>query len=100
MFYFNKFGLKQQTVFCLFAYTLCSRITGQSITMEEAQECEQSSSQKASETTDNSDENRVLTFAELKELIETGNVDKIPNNKIIPEGLNVRRSPFLYFEAI
>lgn len=38
---------------------------------------------------DANDENRVLTFAELKELIETGNVDKIPNNKVIPEGLNV-----------
>lgn len=36
------------------------------------------------------DENRVLTFAELKELIESGNMDKIPNNKIIPETLNVR----------
>ena len=34
-------------------------------------------------------ENRVLTFAELKELIESGNVDKIPNNKIISEKLNV-----------
>jgi len=33
-------------------------------------------------------ENHVLTFAELKELIESGNVDKIPNNKIIPEKLN------------
>ena len=36
------------------------------------------------------DENRVLTLAELKELIESGNMDKIPNNKIIPETLNVR----------
>lgn len=35
-------------------------------------------------------ENRVLTFAELKEMIETGNVDNIPNNKVIPAGLNVR----------
>jgi len=35
------------------------------------------------------DENRVLTFAELKGLIESGNLDKIPNNKIIPETLNV-----------
>ena len=31
-------------------------------------------------------ENRVLIFVELKELIESGNVDKIPN---IPETLNV-----------
>jgi hypothetical protein len=36
------------------------------------------------------DEDHVLTFAELKELIESGNMDKIPNNKIIPETLNVR----------
>lgn len=37
------------------------------------------------------DENRVsMTLAELKELIESGNMDKIPNNKIIPETLNVR----------
>jgi len=34
------------------------------------------------------DENRILTLAELKELIESGNLDKIPNNKIIPETLN------------
>ena len=44
------------------------------------------------------DENRVLTFAELKELIESGNMDKIPNNKIIPETLNVRFFfSFLFF---
>ena len=43
------------------------------------------------------DEIRVLTFAELKELIESGNVDKIPNNKIIPETLNVRLFVFLKF---
>jgi hypothetical protein len=41
------------------------------------------------------EKNRVLTFAELKELIESGNVDKIPNNKIIPETLNVRFVLFL-----
>ena len=42
------------------------------------------------------DENHVLTFAELKELIESGNVDKIPNNKIIPETLNVRWFVFFF----
>ena len=42
------------------------------------------------------DENHVLTFAELKELIESGNMDKIPNNKIIPETLNVRL-PFFFW---
>lgn len=32
---------------------------------------------------------RVLTFAELKSLIEQGKTDNIPNNKIIPDTLNV-----------
>ncbi|KAG6889931.1 hypothetical protein C0995_013455 [Termitomyces sp. Mi166 len=35
-----------------------------------------------------SDEARALTFAELQELIESGKVDQIPNNKVIPERLN------------
>ncbi|KAH7910540.1 hypothetical protein BJ138DRAFT_1152657 [Hygrophoropsis aurantiaca] len=33
-------------------------------------------------------ENRVLTFAELKTLIEQGKTDDIPNNRIIPDSLN------------
>lgn len=39
------------------------------------------------------EEDVVLTFAELQELITTGRVDGIPNNKIIPGGLNVRCFP-------
>lgn len=35
------------------------------------------------------EEPRVLTFTELKELIETGRLDQIPNNKVIPDALNV-----------
>ncbi|TFK25412.1 hypothetical protein FA15DRAFT_590471 [Coprinopsis marcescibilis] len=35
--------------------------------------------------TTSEEEPRVLTFAELKELIESGKTDQIPNNKIIPE---------------
>lgn len=58
--------------------------------MDEVREYESSSRAPVGEPLPNQDdENRVLTFAELKELIETGNVDKIPNNKIIPERLNV-----------
>jgi hypothetical protein len=60
--------------------------------VEEARDYETKSGAFRSEDgapSDVTDENRVLTFAELKELIETGNVDKIPNNKVIPEGLNV-----------
>jgi hypothetical protein len=35
------------------------------------------------------DESRTLTFAELKELIEQGKTDQIPNNRPIPEAINV-----------
>jgi len=34
-------------------------------------------------------ESRTLTFAELKELIEQGKTDQIPNNRPIPEAINV-----------
>jgi hypothetical protein len=36
------------------------------------------------------DEPRILTIAELQVLIESGREDQIPNNKFIPEALNVR----------
>jgi len=72
-----------------------NKITGSSITMNEARDYELSLHTSTSTVNDaqvvNSpaaDENRVLTLAELKELIESGNMDKVPNNKIIPETLN------------
>ena len=65
------------------------RITGNSITEEEARDYELSKQKNPTAVSGIEEENRVLTFAELKELIETGNVDKIPNNKVIPEKLNV-----------
>ena len=34
-------------------------------------------------------ESRTLTFAELKDLIEQGKTGDIPNNRIIPEAINV-----------
>ena len=36
-------------------------------------------------------EPRILSFAEMKELIQQGKTDQIPNNKIIPNDLSVRR---------
>lgn len=56
--------------------------------MEDATRVELAQNQ-ATQPPPESEENRVLSFAELKELIESGNVDKIPNNKIIPEAINV-----------
>jgi len=37
---------------------------------------------------DQTEENYVLTFAELQELIAAGRVEGIPNNKVILDGLN------------
>ncbi|KAF9011923.1 hypothetical protein BDQ17DRAFT_1233143 [Cyathus striatus] len=77
-----------------------NKMTGCSIGMDEAREHEHKqlgqdiqSTETLSDLTPTqfkpgSEEPRVLTFAELKELIETGKVDQIPNNKVIPEGLN------------
>ena len=77
------------------------RMTGSSITMDEARDYELSlpstnNGDQPTSTMNEADENRVLTLAELKELIESGDMDKIPNNKIIPEKLNVSYS-FLLF---
>jgi hypothetical protein len=56
------------------------------------------SAQVNSPAMDGSDNHiHILTLAELKELIESGNMDKIPNNKIIPETLNVRSFSFFFF---
>jgi len=83
-----------------------SRLTGNSITMDKAREFEHSLQPTnassivppipptSSFSPDNADETRTLTFAELKELIETGKVDQIPNNKVIPEALNVSAATF------
>ncbi|KAK7460989.1 hypothetical protein VKT23_008916 [Stygiomarasmius scandens] len=38
--------------------------------------------------TPNSEEPQILTFAQIRALIESGNIDQIPNNKQIPENLN------------
>lgn len=38
----------------------------------------------------NDDNPHVLTFAQLQALIENGREDQIPNNKVIPNVLNVR----------
>ncbi|GLB39765.1 hypothetical protein LshimejAT787_0702750 [Lyophyllum shimeji] len=78
-----------------------NRVTGSALSMDDARNYEYSlRTSNAREKADTSatpvavqsatsdDETRVLTFAELKELIESGKVDQIPNNKVIPELLN------------
>lgn len=87
----------------------CNRVTGYSITSEQALAVEQTllsekaeihvdppnSEMPAPSSGESQNEEKadvVLTFAELQELITAGRVDSIPNNKIIPGGLNVRCS--------
>lgn len=77
-----------------------SRIAGSSLTPDEiiayrlAQDAQVDDSpaisvQDSAPETETGDTTRVLSFAELKELIESGRVDQIPNNKHIPDKLNV-----------
>lgn len=69
------------------------RITGNSITVEDTLRFNSSAANPALENTvvppPADDGNRVLTFAELKELIEQGKTDQIPNNRHIPDNINV-----------
>ncbi|KAJ7291305.1 hypothetical protein C8J57DRAFT_1272188 [Mycena rebaudengoi] len=79
-------------------------VTGNSITMDEAREYEQSHpsnipretlplhqlpvSPSAEEQIPPQEPPVILSFAQLQELIEAGKADQIPNNKIIPEEIN------------
>jgi len=66
-----------------------NKITGSTISIDEAREYELSLLSPITEgATETNDENRVWTFTELRELIESGKMDNVPNNKIIPDGLN------------
>lgn len=57
--------------------------------MDEAKKYESSLAELTKSNSDNEAESQVLTFARLKELIESKNVDQIPNNKVIPIKVNV-----------
>jgi len=78
-----------------------NRVTGSTLSMDDARDYEYSlRAENAEEKVDTAamtsaeqpatdkDETRVLTFTELQELIESGRLDQIPNNKVIPELLN------------
>ena len=73
-----------------------SRVTGNSITLEDASSFESSArlvdSNRLAEPQQQqavAEEAHTLSFAELKALIEQGKTDGIPNNKLIPNVLNV-----------
>ncbi|KIM71172.1 hypothetical protein PILCRDRAFT_83051 [Piloderma croceum F 1598] len=60
-----------------------NRITGHALTLENICETDPTTTSASA-----ADESRTLTFAELKDLIEEGKTDQIPNNKYIPEAIN------------
>jgi hypothetical protein len=79
------------------ALKLC-RVTGNSITLEEVLSSEsvprpvEGQPEQHGQAT--GEEARILKFAELKALIEQGTTDCIPNNKVIPNVLNVSTFDF------
>ncbi len=86
-------------------------LTGSSLTVEDARLSRQSLSTTRSDesqvaasvapaaipapTSGAEEEPQMLSFAQLKALIEQGRTDEIPNNKTIPNVLSVRRITFL-----
>ncbi|KAK0220920.1 hypothetical protein EDD85DRAFT_862547 [Armillaria nabsnona] len=68
-----------------------NRLTGSSITVADVLAYRQQStsvSESAPSSNPTAEEPRVLTFAQLQELIEAGKLDEIPNNKTISGELN------------
>jgi hypothetical protein len=65
------------------------RITGHALTLENICETDPTTTSASA-----ADESRTLTFAELKDLIEEGKTDQIPNNRYIPEAINVSLNLF------
>jgi hypothetical protein len=63
------------------------RISGKQITLEQVKAHVQEPP-PVSERGDDS-QSRILTFTELQQLIQSGKMDQIPNNKVIPDKLNV-----------
>lgn len=49
---------------------------------------------------DGEPEHRILSFAELKTLIEQGKTDGIPHNRVIPDELNVRSPRVIYIRFL
>ena len=111
LFYFNRFAAIRK---CHdFLLTAC-RMTGSSLTPEDvraqnARQVDGSTStaslnerlqpstaqtshleqRESSASSASSSEPRPLSFAEIKELIEQGRTDQIPNNRVIPDELSV-----------
>jgi hypothetical protein len=109
IFYFNRYVTVFHLLYVPPIAHAAFRITGYSITVEDAvgYDSEQTlhtglspavadqQQQPVSVLESPSTEPRILTFAEIKELIEQGKTDQIPNNRVIPNDLNVR----IYIEA-
>ena len=68
--------------------TSLARKTGLTVTMEEYMDSQRKDTPKADVETQET--TKELSFAEIKNLIETGRADLIPNNKTIPDLVNVR----------
>lgn len=84
------------------------RITGSSITVDDVRESARAAQDptvtvgvESSPPLTNSpaEEPQVLSFAELKELIEQGKTDQIPNNRVIPNDLSVH-TPYALLVAV
>lgn len=82
LFYFNRVAGQHLTVEDVRSHQNTMDIQNLTVTMDLS----------ASSSDSGDGETRMLTFAELTMLIQQGKTDNIPNNKVIPETLNVSLS--------
>jgi len=90
----NKSDVEKENTLRLSRVFYFNKVTGNSITFEEASSFESGThpvdgDRQAENHQQTTGEGApILTFAELKALIEQGKTDDIPNNKVIPSILN------------
>ncbi|KAF9260753.1 hypothetical protein L218DRAFT_1079216 [Marasmius fiardii PR-910] len=85
VFYFNRISSGSLTIEEVKGYEETLSLTEEGA--ESSRETVQAENPSSSSSTQ-TEATEALTLAQIKELIETGRTDELPNNKIIPGGLN------------
>ncbi|KAG7095690.1 hypothetical protein E1B28_006404 [Marasmius oreades] len=89
IFYFNRISGNSLTIEEVRAYEETPSIDMDGVaTSRELMQADSADPPLETEASSQAEATEVLTLAQIKELIETGRTDQLPNNKTIPGGLN------------
>ncbi|KAL0579929.1 hypothetical protein V5O48_002100 [Marasmius crinis-equi] len=88
LFYFNRIAGSALTLEEIEAYERGAPVAEAASSNEVAAGQTNGASASSDPKEKTAEDSEVLTLAQIKELIETGRTDELPNNKVIPGGLN------------